>query len=407
MIKILLLVLVLFPNVIRANEVIYTDYILGLANSKIYMEEGEYTKRKENILYNTYTLDLKDEGYQEESDSNKDYYKDENDSKYEYYFTEESSGDDIYYIFCNEKHNYKVYELYVKDITQMTRIDDKISNIRIYNKDDLILNVNRVDTSQDRYHDYKYYMFNTYKLHDLMLEIEYNNDEKHDVLEQEMRYLGSNLYVERYFKIKKIKPRTVMRMIYLNNEDYESAKKYFSWGEVDSCLSGYLSKKTLYHYYSYQRKYTNNYTNKESSDYIIDYDKPLKLYDYYNRYYFELSDKLNPDNLDDVIVSTNADKDYIKLSLKENDNNYVLKVNYLDQDLYKVYEKEVKNDKKIVKKTSTTRRVVNIDREINTTSTTTTEKNEEIKNEKKYSYLYLLIPFTLSLLYIVFYRKKK
>lgn len=409
--RLIFILIMLLPITTKANEKIYTDYILTESKSLEYKEETEYLKREEMTLYNTYTLEIIDEGYQIPNNTNKHLHKDENDYIEETYYTETKIAEEqIQYSYTKVLQNYIVYEIIIQDITQQGAIDDKIEYLKVYDKDTLILDINRIDTSQEKYCDSKLYKIPKTNILDIKVEIKYKDNTKHTDFEGFILFHGSNLSVKNTFKFNKTKMNNIVIQQYLLEEEYNNLAKQITWDHYTpwnyKSLVGYLKKDTKYHYYSYNKEYLNNYTNTESSDFNIDYKDSKTFYNYYQRYYYILSDKININKLNDIILDTNTNKENISITYKENNDNYIVEIEYQNTKVYKIYKKEPKltTTKKTTPKQSKPT-LVNLSSNIPTIQQ---KEQPQIKEPKKRNYTYMISIIPISIiLYIIYYHKKK
>lgn len=413
--KILLTLIILLPLNILANEKIYTDYILNSENQTIYLEENEYLKRKEKIKYNTYILEKKDEDYQLPNENNQEMIKDENDIKIKYYLTKERKTEDqIYYVFYNVKYNNKVYRFILSEQSHTEPINKLIEYIKIYNQDEEIITINDLipykSSNQTIIFDFK----KSYTW-DLTYEIKYKDitTKKENYL-GEIKSYGSNLAEVNTFTVPIQESNTIFKQMYLSNENFEKAKELITW-EIEptndtKIISGYINKDILYHYYSYERKYLNNYTDIPTEKYYIDYQDKKTYYDYYQRYYYILKDTIDLDNLKNIILETNTNLDDVKITYKENKTNYLVQINYLDTVVYKIYpkeEKKITTTKKAQNNIQVVNKIIN-EKDLEETIISYNEQPEQ-KEQTNTNYINYIIIFTILTLtiYTIYYHKKK
>lgn len=406
--RLIIILIMIIPLRIKANEKIYTDYILSEKTVETYKEETEYLKREEETLYNTYTLEKIDEGYQIPNETNKHLYKDENDHIEETYFTQEKIDDNqIQYSYTKVGSNFGVNEVFIQDITQNGPIDDKIEYFRIYDKETLILDINHVDTTGTDKHNIKQYFFPKTNILDIRIEIKYKDDTVHTEFEGWLRFYGSLAGMTNTFYLNKTKSNNIIVQQYLLEEDYNKISQEITWDHYTPwnyvSKVGYKKTEIKYHYYSYKKTYLNTYTNIESDDYNIDYKDSKTYYNYYQRYYYILSDKIDTNNIKNIILDTNANKDNIDITYKENDNNYIATIEYLDTKIYKIYQKEPQKTQKQTQ-TTTSVKVVNLSSPKQTTKKIEPQQTKET-NKINYTYMISLLP--LVILYIIYYHKKK
>lgn len=405
--KLLIIILtMILPLKTKANEKMYTDYILTEQNVETYKQETDYIKREEITLYNTYTLEKIDEGYQIPNETNKHLIKDEQDYITDTYYTETKVDEDqVQYSYIKTLKNYEVYEIYFRHIPTYETLDDKIEYIKIYDKDTLILEISQIEPSKK---SIAYFIPKTNILN-LRIETKYKDDANNKQFDGYILFNGSNLSVASSFRLKKTQKNNIVIQQYLLEEDFNKLSEQITWKHDTEWhypnLVGYKKTDTKYHYYSYKKTYLNKYTNAISDEYNIDYKDSKTYYNYYTRYYYVLSDKIDIKNINNIILDTNANKDNINITYKENDNNYLVEIEYLNTKVYKLYQKETTKQNKSVTTKSSSIKVVNLSSNIQTTKKIEQQQTKE-NTKINYTYMIILLPLTL-LLYTIYNHKKK
>lgn len=420
--KILYVLILFIPIMVNAQEKYYTSYYLKESNSVNYKEENECIKREGIKLYNSYTLQRKDKGYFE---YNSEYIKDENDfiEKTTYYETKKEGT--IQHFYYKQENNILINKFQIRNISASDTT--KIESIKIYNKNDLIY-----ESSSDIITIYTKLIFtldNFYNLNDIKIELEIN-DPQTWVFSGTLTAYSNDRGIDNRFISKRTSTKDKMTFVYLNEEEYEDLLSNITWYKTgDSYISAYPKEVKEYKYYNYEKEYLNNYTNIESTDYILDYNDYKNVYDYYERYYLILSDEIiDINNFSKQIIDTNMDINKLIINKNETDDNYIVKFKYLNDEIVKIYDKEIKtietkedvnNSDTVINdsnKVKTTLKIKQISNKEKTTSESTTKKKIEIttsaividnnnsNNNKLNIYIISTILFTIILLLI--YTKK-
>lgn len=320
---------------VNANELFYTKYYPYELDSETYYLETDLLKRNEIESYNTYILKREDIGYFTE---NNDYLKDENDyiKEVDYYKTKNSNTNNQFSYYKQDKNDLvNKFEIRWYSVSGKAKIDSfevYYKNNKIYESSTDIISFNTKMI---------FNLNNYYNINDLEIKITIL-DEKIWVFAGTLTAYGKNVTIDNKFSFQRTQNNEVMHIKYLKKDEYNKIIDKVDWyKESDKMITGYFDEIIKYKYYQIKKEYLNKYTDLKNNNYYLDLEDKKVLYNYYKRYYLILSDDVNIDDIYKTIIDTNMDISNIEITIKENENNYLVSYNYLDDKIVKKYSKPI------------------------------------------------------------------
>ena len=337
--KLLLGIITILPLAVYSDETIYTNYYIKELNSSKDYQESDTLKKETLKLYNNYQLERIDKGYYE---INYDYIKDETDFITEYDYSKTKK--------YNSKHQHTFYS--TKEDIEVNKFEirwysvsgsSNIESIKIYNVDKLIFDTKTeiIKSNTKLIFDIKEYV----PLKNIKIELKIK-DTKIWVFSGTLTAYSKNESIDNRFSFERHSLEETMTIQYLLEEEYNELLNKLPWVPTSTYITYFPVEKTKYQYYTYEKKFSDIYTKEPMDNYELDYDNYKETYNYFERYYITLSDKISDyENLNTLIIDTNMNLNILKLNLNEKNNNYLLSINYLADTLYKSYLKEIEEPK--------------------------------------------------------------